>query len=116
MDPDTVVKPVRPVALMRNDHGTAVPPTASAPGVMRTLRLLFGSIDGVTAALAPEAFCTFSSVSVVVESTTPGLEPSGCTAFAVTTTLMAWGWPGRREILGGLDMFSVLPQFYVCMQ
>lgn len=110
MFPDTVVKPVRPAALTRNDHGTDVPPAVSAPGVMMTRRLLLGSTDGITAALAPDAFCMFSNVSGVVESTAPGLEPSGCTAFAVTTTLMAWGWPGRRAILGGFGMASVLPR------
>lgn len=91
MVPDAVMKPVRPAALTRNDHGIGVPPITSAPGVMMTRRLLFGSTDGITAAPVPEAFCTFSNVSAVVVSTTPGLVPSGCTAFAVTTTLMAWG-------------------------
>ncbi len=116
MDPDTVVKLVRPGALTRNDHDTDAPPAVSAAGVMMTRRLLFGSTDGVIAALAPEVFCTFSNVRAVVKSTTPGLEPSGCTALAVTMTPTAWGWPGRRRMFGGLGMASVVPRIDERMQ
>ncbi len=87
--PATVRNPVRPAALTRNDHGSDDDPTVRTPGVRITRRLLPGSTDGITAALGPAAFWTFSNVSGVVVSAEPGLEPSSCTAFAVTTTPMA---------------------------